>query len=284
MRRPTTSRAARPSTPPATSSGRRRASNNEAEILLDQGHTDRAAGLFQDALRVYRASGYTFGAAVVLLNLARSEAAAGRFDEAHRLFDQAHTELAEIGSESFLLELDMRRAECFVLEGAHAEALELATATIEASEASGEAGPRLALLERVRGYAHIQARRPEEGRVRLEASLAAARESGNDFEAALTLRALSRPAAPSADRSRTTSCGDSASSRDALCPCLSLETMQGQTRPDDSRRSLSRLRSLALARRIANDSTGVPSLPKPDGSPRFRSVILVPPVGVSSHV
>ena len=172
------------------------ASNNEAEILLDQGHTDRAAGLFQDALRVYRASGYTFGAAVVLLNLARSEAAAGRFDEAHRLFDQAHTELAEIGSESFLLELDMRRAECFVLEGGHAEALELATATIEASEASGEAGPRLALLERVRGYAHIQARRPEEGRLRLEASLAAARESGNDFEAALTLRALSLAGSP----------------------------------------------------------------------------------------
>jgi tetratricopeptide (TPR) repeat protein len=167
------------------------ASNNEAEILLDQGHTERAAGLFRDALRVYRASGYSFGAAVVVLNLARAEAAAGRFEEAHRLFDEAHAELAAIGSESFLLELDMRRSECFVLEGSYAEALELATATLEASEAAGEAGPRLPLLERVRGYAHIQARRAEQGRERLDASLAAARESGNDFEAALTLRALS---------------------------------------------------------------------------------------------
>ena len=43
------------------------ASNNEAEILLDQGHTERAAELFHEALRVYRASGYTFGAAVVVL-------------------------------------------------------------------------------------------------------------------------------------------------------------------------------------------------------------------------
>jgi class 3 adenylate cyclase/tetratricopeptide (TPR) repeat protein len=172
------------------------ASNNEAEILLDQGHTERAAALFQDALRVYRASGYTFGAAVVVLNLARAEAAAGRFEEAHRLFDQAHAELAEIGSESFLLELDMRRSECLVLEGHYAEALELATATLEASESAGEAAPRVPLLERVRGYAHIQARRPEQGREHLETSLAAARESGNDFEAALTLRALSLTGRP----------------------------------------------------------------------------------------
>ena len=172
------------------------ASNNEAEILLDQGHTERAAELFQEALRVYRASGYTFGAAVVVLNLARAAAAAGRFDEAHRLFDQAHAELAEIGSESFLLELDMRRAECLVLEGSYAEALELATATLAASEAAGEAGPRVPLLQRALGYAHIQARRPDEGRERLETSLAAARESGNDFEAALTLRALSLTGRP----------------------------------------------------------------------------------------
>jgi hypothetical protein len=90
----------------------------------------------------------------------------------------------------------MRRAECLVLEGSYAEALKLATATLAASEAAGEAGPRVPLLQRVLGYAHIQARRPEEGRERLEESLAAARESGNDFEAALTLRALSLTGRP----------------------------------------------------------------------------------------
>jgi hypothetical protein len=83
-----------------------------------------------------------------------------------------------------------------VLEGRYAEALELATATLEASEAAGEAAPRLPLLERVRGYASIQARRPEEGRERLEASLAAARDSGSDFEAALTLHALANTGRP----------------------------------------------------------------------------------------
>ena len=166
------------------------ASNNEAEILLDQGYVERAAELFQDALRVYRASGYAFGAAVVGFNLARAAAASGRFDEAHALFDDARAELVEIGSESFVLELDMRRAECHVLEGRYAEALELATATLEASERAGEAGPRVPLLERVRGLALVQARRPTEGRERLEASLEAARANDSDFEVALTLRAL----------------------------------------------------------------------------------------------
>ena len=172
------------------------ASNNEAEILLDQGQLDRAAELFQEALRVYRASGYAFGAAVVVLNLARTRAAGGRFAEAHTLFDQARGELAEIGAESFVLELDMRRAECFVLEGRYAEALELATATLEASEAAGEAAPRLALLERVRGYALIQSRQPDDGRERLESALAAARENGNDFEVALALWALASTGRP----------------------------------------------------------------------------------------
>ena len=112
------------------------------------------------------------------------------------MFDQARAELESIGSESFLLELDMRRAECFVLEGRHAEALALATATLEASERAGEAAPRLALLQRVGGYALVQARRPDEGRERLEASLEAARENGNDFDSALALWALAATGSP----------------------------------------------------------------------------------------
>ena len=90
----------------------------------------------------------------------------------------------------------MRRAECHVLEGRYAEALELATATLESSERASEAGPRVPLLERVRGLALVQARRPEEGRERLEASLASARENASDFEVALTLRALALTGRP----------------------------------------------------------------------------------------
>jgi hypothetical protein len=46
------------------------------------------------------------------------------------------------------------------------------------------------LLERMRGYALCQARRPDEGRSHLEQSLTLARNVGSDYEAALSLRAL----------------------------------------------------------------------------------------------
>ena len=131
-----------------------------------------------------------------MLNLARAEAAGGRFDEAHRLFDQAHGELAEIGSESFLLELDMRRAECFVLEGRYAEALELATATLEASEAAGEAGAS-ARAARARPWLRPHPGAAAGGGARAaRVGLAAARENGNDFEVALTLWALASTGRP----------------------------------------------------------------------------------------
>ena len=43
-------------------------------------------------------------------------------------------------------------------------------------------------------------------------------------------------------------------------------------------------RSFQLARRIAMAIIGAPILEKPAGSPRLRSVISVPPSGVSAHV
>jgi hypothetical protein len=46
------------------------------------------------------------------------------------------------------------------------------------------------LLERMRGYALCQARRPDEGRTYLEHSLALSRTVGSDYETALSLRAL----------------------------------------------------------------------------------------------
>src|SRR5215208_5435274 len=46
----------------------------------------------------------------------------------------------------------------------------------------------------------------------------------------------------------------------------------------------SRLRSLLLARRIAAAISGAATFLKPDGSPRFRSVMLVRPLPESAHV
>jgi hypothetical protein len=51
-----------------------------------------------------------------------------------------------------------------------------------------------------------------------------------------------------------------------------------------SRIALSRSRSFRFARRIARAIAGAATLEKPEGSPRLRRVILVPPAAVSSHV
>ena len=54
--------------------------------------------------------------------------------------------------------------------------------------------------------------------------------------------------------------------------------------PDRWRIALSRSRSLPMARRIWRAIIGVPTLAKPDGSPRLRIVIRVAPAPASSHV
>ncbi len=171
-------------------------SNNVAEILLDQGRLEPAVELLREALRVYNAAGYAFGAGVAKKNLARAAATVGAFDEAHELFDEALAHLEEIGAGTFVLEAKARRAECFVLEGSHRDALALAEATLAEAHAAGDAGVDVALLERLVGYALVQARRPEEARPHFEESLRFARERGLQYEVARTLRALADTGAP----------------------------------------------------------------------------------------
>jgi class 3 adenylate cyclase/tetratricopeptide (TPR) repeat protein len=166
------------------------ASNNAAEILLDQGHVERAEALFHEALEVYRRSGYSFGAAVVTMNLGRCAAAARRFSEAHALFDEAEAELAAIGSDSFVLETGMRRAEALVQEGRSDEAWSVARTVVERSRDAGELPPREASLERVLGLARLQLGDAAGGATHLNASLEAARALEAEFEIALTLRAI----------------------------------------------------------------------------------------------
>jgi tetratricopeptide (TPR) repeat protein len=167
-----------------------RAANNEAEILADQGQLDQARDLFEEALRAWRAAGYRVGVALATSNLGRVAARARRFGDAHELLDRAADGFREIGATSFVHETDARRVECLVLEGRYAEARELVEATLADVRPLG-ATPPLALLERLAGYAVIQAREPRPvAKERFDASLAVARELGAQYEIALTLRAL----------------------------------------------------------------------------------------------
>src|SRR5207244_1480762 len=150
-----------------------RAQNNEGEIVSDQGKLEEAEKLFREARRVWRAARYPVGIALATSNLGRVAARARRFDEALELLGEALAAFEALGSEALARETEARRAECFVLAGRFQEALDVVPAV---HEAAGESPLLGVFLERLHGYALVQARRAEEAGARFERSLELARE------------------------------------------------------------------------------------------------------------
>jgi class 3 adenylate cyclase/tetratricopeptide (TPR) repeat protein len=178
--------------------------NNVAEVLSDQGRLAEAELLFRNMVRVCRAAHFPIGAALGTGNLGRLAARDGRFAEAHELLDEAAAAFAEIDAGRYVNETHARRAECLVLEGRYSEALEVASALVEASRDTPFGGLE-ALVERTIGLALHQARRPDEATPHLLESLRIARDLRAVYEVALTLRALADTNAPDSDGHRAES-------------------------------------------------------------------------------
>ena len=123
-----------------------------------------------------------------------------------------------LGSEALGQETQARRAECLVLAGRFQEALDIVPSVLEAAEENPLLGP---FLERLHGYALVQARRADEARPRFERSLELARGLDADYEVALTLEALGRTRLgdPDAEAESRRSSSASASSRRRVCRC-----------------------------------------------------------------
>jgi predicted ATPase len=165
-----------------------RAQNNEGEILSDQGLLAEATDLFDAALRVWRAAEYGAGVALATSNLGRAAARAGRFDEAHALLDDALDRFQALGAEQFVVEAEVRLAECLVFEGRHKDAAKAVERLLAA-----DASTYIATLERLAGYAVIQSRAPfARAKPHFEASLDAAAGAEAPYEAALTLLAVAQ--------------------------------------------------------------------------------------------
>ena len=114
----------------------------------------------------------------------------GRLDEALSRLEEARANFLQVGAENELPPIDARIAECRLAMGNPDAALELVRGMLgRASESNGIARA-VPLLERIQGHALLQQGDLWSARDALEASLEAARERHNLFEAALTMLSL----------------------------------------------------------------------------------------------
>jgi tetratricopeptide (TPR) repeat protein len=164
--------------------------NNIGEILSDQGRLQEAETLFRDALRVWKAARFSQGVAFALSNLGRVASRSGRFDEAEAMFAQAREEFARIGAESELLEIDVRIAESYVLQGRYEQAISLTDAALRTVHAADGVGASEPALLRIRGYALLGSGDIDGAVVALMRSLDLARQRESEFDRALAHSAL----------------------------------------------------------------------------------------------
>lgn len=167
------------------------AADNLAEVLCERGRYAEAEALLRDSLRVWRASEYPYFRAACLEFLGRVLSRTGRPDEALGVLEEARREFQQLGAREGVLLIDARVAECHALMGDGVLALELAD---EASASARSLGDEMiaSTLERVRGYALAQTGEPAAARAAFEESRRLADARGDDYEAALAVRALVR--------------------------------------------------------------------------------------------
>ncbi|MGH2464110.1 MAG: ATP-binding protein, partial [Candidatus Limnocylindrales bacterium] len=165
-------------------------SNNEAEILSDQGHLEEAEALLANTLRVWRAAGYEIGIALATSNLGRAAARAGRHEAGLALLEDAAARFGRIGAQGYVDEARARISEALLLAGQPAEAEPVAREALIRVRREASASVLGAQLERTLGWAALQLRDPQRARAHFESSLAESRGLDAQFEIALTLRAL----------------------------------------------------------------------------------------------
>jgi class 3 adenylate cyclase/tetratricopeptide (TPR) repeat protein len=170
---------------------------NSGQVLIDQGRLDEAEPLLTAALEAQKEAGNLFDVACTTGVLGRLAARAGRFDEAHTLLAESRELLESVGDAVELLAEEAKFIELLVLE-ADPTALEAADAALARSTADG-ASMQTAMLQRLRGWALLQAGELAAAREAMEASIGIVRSDvanpsaeSVDYELALSLDAVAR--------------------------------------------------------------------------------------------
>ena len=163
---------------------------NIAEILCDRGEWAEAETMLLESLPLWRASQHHYYLGACLLFLGRVSLCRGRLDEAMSRLEEAKSSFVHVGAELEVPRVDARIAECRVAMGDSDGALALARGVLQRSSEANGVARVVSLLERVQAHALLKQGDLWGARDALEASLAAAKERGDHFEATLTQLSL----------------------------------------------------------------------------------------------
>jgi len=163
---------------------------NVAEILIDRGEWAEAEALLLETLPLWKASQYRYYLAACFSVLGRVLLRLGRLDEALARFEEAKANFLHVGAEEEVPAIDARIAECWVAMNKLDDALAVVAEILGRTGESNAATRVVALVQRVQGHALMKQGDLWGARDALEASLAAARDKRDLFEAMLTVLSL----------------------------------------------------------------------------------------------
>jgi tetratricopeptide (TPR) repeat protein len=159
---------------------------NIGEILSDQGRLDEAEGLFDEALRLFRRSGYTVGVAVAVCYLGRLFARRGEFDRARAELADALQQFEAMGASYFVLETKVFQLECEVFAGEARAAVASAEPLFQDAAKMGD--PLLeAMLLRAKSWALFLDGDYDGAEAAAERVMEIGEELGSTYEVALAL-------------------------------------------------------------------------------------------------
>jgi class 3 adenylate cyclase/tetratricopeptide (TPR) repeat protein len=163
---------------------------NVAEILTDRGEWAEAEAMLLETLPFWKTSQYHYYLAACLSLLGRVALRRGRLDEALTRLQEAKANFLHVGAEQEVPAVDARIAECHVALHKPDLALELLTPMLDSASSSTGVARIMPLITRIQGHALLQQGDAWGARDALDASLAAARERNDYFEATLTTLSL----------------------------------------------------------------------------------------------
>jgi len=163
---------------------------NIGEVLVNQGRLGEAEPVLRSASRGLRASGYVFGATFAEMQLGRLLTTRGDLDDAEQLLTVLQHQVRELGYSRDAFEVALYLADCLVQRGEPARALSLLDDAGE--EAGDEASIFLPTEARVRAAAMMQLGRRDQAEGLVTDGLAAARQRGLKYDAALHLELQAR--------------------------------------------------------------------------------------------